>query len=236
MVKAYLMNRNELANMDYDEAIFSDGRRAKIEKISHDDDKELSACVELLLIYALKSLDENVKLPLEITEEESGNLLLETKVNGYEKIYFNMSHSKDYAACVVSDNPVGIDIETIKTKEVEHMDKILHPDEVLLLSFVSNPSEKKKYFYECWVSKESYLKNLGCGLSVRPNEFLVEEEKLVTELNNLEQRYVHVCKSKEIKNADFRFDGEYRLAICSLKKEPMDIELLDGEWPVGSFL
>ena len=229
MVKAYIINRHELEHFEYDEAIFSEGRKAKIEKITHDDDKQLSACVELLLIHALKELDDGIELPLKITEEESGNLLLETPVKGYEKIYFNMSHSRDYAACVVSDNPVGIDIETIKTKEVEHMDKILHPDEMLLLSFVSNPSEKKKYFYECWVSKESYLKNLGCGLSVRPNEFLVEEEKLVTELPNLEQRYVHVCKSKEIKNADFKFDGEYRLAICSLKKEKMEIELVQRE-------
>ena len=228
MVKAYLLNREELKKIKYDEAILSEGRRAKIEKFKHEDDKELSACAELLLIYALKKLDAHVQLPLNITEEESGNLLLETKIEGYEKIYFNITHSRDFAAVAVADEPIGIDIETIKTKDVDHMDRILHPEEVLLLSFVSNPSEKKKYFYECWVSKESYLKNLGCGLSVRPNEFKVEEEKLVTELENLEQRYVHLCTSKEIKNADFTFDGSYRLAICSMRKEDFDITLLSA--------
>lgn len=228
MIKAYLLNREELKKIKYDEMIFSEGRKAKIEKFKHEDDKELSACAELLLIYALKKLDVHVQLPLEITEEESGNLLLDSKVEGFEKIYFNISHSKDYAAVVVSDEHVGIDIETIKTKEVDHMDRILHEEEVLLLSFVSNPSEKKKYFYECWVSKESYLKNLGLGLSVRPNEFKVEEEKLVTKLDNLKQRYVHLCKSKEIKNADFTFDGNYRLAICSERKEEFDVTLLSA--------
>ena len=226
MIRAYILDRNDLAKIKYDEAILSEGRKAKIEKIKHEDDKQLATCVELLLIHALKKLDNNISLPLEITEEESGNLLLNTKVEGFEKIYFNMSHSKDFAACAISDKPIGIDIETIKTKDVEHMDKILHPEEMLLLSFVTNPLEKKKYFYECWVSKESYLKNLGCGLSVRPNEFKVEEEKLVTELPNLEQRYVHVFKAKEIKNADFGFDGDYRLAICSMQKEEMDVALL----------
>lgn len=228
MIKAYILDRNELEKIKYDEAVLSEGRKAKIEKVTHEDDKQLSACVELLLIYALKNLDKEVNLPLEITEEESGNLKLESPVKGYEKIYFNMSHSKDYAACAVSDEPIGIDIETIKTKDVEHAERILHPEEVALLTFVSNPSEKKKYFYECWVSKESYLKNLGCGLSVRPNEFKVEEEKLVTELEDLEPRYVHVLKSKEIENADFKFDGDYRLAICSMKKEDMEAKLLSA--------
>ncbi len=226
MVKAYLLDRNELDKIKYDEAILSKGRKAKIEKCSHEDDKQLSACVELLLIHALKNLDSKIILPLDITEEESGNLLLNTKVEGFEKIYFNMSHSKDYAAVAIADAPVGIDIETIKTKEVEHLDKILHEEEMLVLSFITNPLEHKKYFYECWVGKESYLKNLGCGLAVRPNEFRVTEEKLITKLENLEQRYVHVCKSSEIENADFRFDANYMLAITTMKKEPIEIKLL----------
>ncbi len=229
MVKAYLLDRNELENIKYDEAIFSEGRKVKIEKCTHDDDKQLSACVELLLIHALKALDKEITLPLDITEEESGNLILNTKVNGFEKIYFNMSHSKDYAALAIADAPVGIDIETIKTKEVEHLDKILHEEEMLVLSFITNPLEKKKYFYECWVGKESYLKNLGCGLAVRPNEFRVTEEKLVTNLENLKQRYVHVFRSSEIENADFRFDANYMLAVATMQKEPISVELLSAK-------
>ena len=70
----------------YDPSIFSEGRLQKIEKVKQEDDKQLSAAVELLLIYALKQLDEEVSLPLQVKEEESGNLLLESKVkvNGEE--------------------------------------------------------------------------------------------------------------------------------------------------------
>lgn len=230
MVRAYLLNRKELGNISYDESLFSEGRREKIAKIKREDDIQLSAGVELLLIHALKALDPEVELPLKITEEESGNLLLDTPVSGQEHLYFNLSHSKDYAICVICDEPVGVDIECVKTKDVSHMDRILHEKEYQILGFITNSEEKKKYFYECWVTKESYLKNLGCGLAVRPSNFMVDEEKLLTEDPQLKQRYVHVYKANEIKNADWHFDASYRMAICTQKKDPdVQVSILKAE-------
>ena len=229
MLRVYLTNIEELKNLTIDDAIFSDQRKDKIEKIKHEEDKQLSRAVELLLIYGLKQIDPKLQVPLPIKAEESGNLLLE---KAGEPIYFNLSHAKEYAACAISDAPVGIDVECVKTREIEHMDKILHPQEMAILSFVTNPEEKKKFFYECWVTKESYLKNLGLGLSVRPGDFAVNEDKLeidedklkATEDSNagirkLEKRYVHIYKSAEIENADWKFDASYRMAVCTQKKD-----------------
>lgn len=239
MIRAYIINKNQLENIKYETSIFSEGRLQKIEKVKLEDDKQLSAAVELLLIYALKQLDATIELPLQIREEESGNLLLESKVtvNGEEKqLFFNLSHSKEYAACAVSDEPVGIDIECVKTRDVEHMDKILHEQEVLILSFVTNPEEKKKFFYECWVTKESYLKNLGCGLTIRPAEFMVSEDKMETQRADLKKRYVHIYKAKEIENADWKFDNSYRMAICSKRKqEDAKVAILAAEDFDGMF-
>lgn len=204
--------------MNIDENLFSAQRREKIEKMKHEDDKQLSRGVELLLNYGIAKIIPDVTLPLSIDVEESGNLLLNLP-EGCEKLYFNLSHAKNYAACVISDEPVGIDVECVKTKDVEHMDKILHGQENLILSFVTNPEEKKKFFYECWVTKESYLKNLGLGLAVRPSDFAVSEENLETENKDLQKRYVHVYKASEIENADWKFDASYRMAICSMKKD-----------------
>ena len=230
MVRAYLINRNELEKVYYDEAILTEGRKDKINRMKHEDDKQLSACVELLLIHALKALDPEVALPLQITEEESGNLLLDSKVSGFDQLYFNMSHSKDYAVCAVCDKPVGVDIESVKTKDVAHMDKILHETENKILGFITNSEEQKKYFYECWVTKESYLKNLGCGLSVRPSSFMVDEDTLDTNEKGLQKRYVHVYKGNEVQNADWHFDAGYRLAICTQKKDPdTKVEIITAE-------
>ncbi|MBO4835082.1 MAG: 4'-phosphopantetheinyl transferase superfamily protein [Lachnospiraceae bacterium] len=220
----------ELKDLTIDDTLFSDQRKEKIEKTKQEEDKQLSRAVELLLIYGLKQIDPEIPMPLPIKAEESGNLLLE---KAGEPLYFNLSHAKEYAACAISDAPVGIDVECVKTREVAHMDKILHPQEMAILSFVTNPEEKKKFFYECWVTKESYLKNLGIGLGVRPGDFAVNEDKLeINEdklkanddpdaaIRKLEKRYVHIYKSAEIENADWKFDASYRMAVCTLKKDP----------------
>ena len=219
MLRVYLLHTDELKDLAINEELFSAQRREKIERIKHEDDRQLSRAVELLLIYGLKQIDPDIPLPLPIKEEESGNLILETG-----SLYFNLSHSKEYAACAISDKPVGIDVECVKTRDVQHMEKILHPQEASILGFVTNPEEKKKFFYECWVTKESYLKNLGLGLSIRPAEFAVNEDRLeaepdVVEKHGLKQRYVHIYKAQEIQNADWKFDASYRLAVCTEQKE-----------------
>lgn len=219
MVRAFLINRKELEKVDYDEGILTERRKEKIAKLKHEDDQQLSACVELLLIHALKEMDPELSLPLQITEEENGNLLLDTKVPGFDTLYFNLSHSRDYAICAVSDSRIGVDIECVKTKDVSHMDRILYEKEYQILGFITNSEEQKKYFYECWVTKESYLKNLGLGLSVHPSKFMVEEDVLETKESGLQKRYVHIYKANEIENADWHFDASYRMAICTEKKD-----------------
>lgn len=222
MLRVYLLHTDELKDLNINEDLFSAQRKEKIERMKHEDDKQLSRAVELLLIYGVMQIDPEIKLPLPVRVEESGNLLLDDTI--LPGLFFNLSHAKEYAACAISDQPVGIDVECVKTRDVLHMEKILHPMEASILGFVTNPEEKKKFFYECWVTKESYLKNLGCGLKVRPGEFAVNEDKLeaegsVLEKHGLKQRYVHIYKAGEIENADWKFDASYRLAVCTQKKE-----------------
>lgn len=254
MIRTYLINRNELENISYNEDILSPGRREKIARVKRDDDKQLSACVELLLIYALKKNGMDIKLPLSIEEDERKKLTLMDL-----PVYFNMSHASDYAACTLSDSPIGVDLEYFRVKELINPEKILHPDEARLMAYVSNPNEKKKFFYECWVAKESYLKNLGIGLIVRPSEFMVSKDRLVIRdedfskfkgnhssqltfkhgeapkgtdstlfdnLSYLEQRYVHVFEPGEIRGTDWKFDSGYRMAVCSMQKDPDNIARL----------
>ena len=220
MIRIYLLKRTDLEKIDYKEEVFSADRKEKLSKIKFDEDYQLSSCAELLLIYALKKLDPEIKLPLETRAQESGKLKLLTPVKGYGEIFFSLSHAKDWAVCAVSDGNIGVDIEYAKAKLVARPEKILHPEEYRAYSYITNSLEKQKYFYECWVSKESYLKQLGIGLIVRPSNFMVSEDRLVTEEGaKLKKRYVHVYRSEEIKNSDWKFGAGYRLAVCSAKKD-----------------
>ena len=136
MLRVYLLHTDELKDLAVNEDLFSAQRKEKIQKLKHEDDKQLSKGVELLLMYGLKQIDPSVHFPLSIKEEESGNLLLENQLD--PPVFFNLSHAKEYAACAIADKPVGIDVECVKTREVQHMDRILHPQEVMIQGFITN--------------------------------------------------------------------------------------------------
>ena len=112
-----------------------------------------------------------------------------------------------------------MDIEYIKRPELPNPEKILHPEEAGTLGFISNPLEKKKYFFECWTGKESYLKNLGIGLIVRSSDFLVSEDRLEANNKKLKSRYVHCMEPGEVLGTDWKFDANYKISVCSMKKD-----------------
>ena len=251
MIRTYLFHKDELEQVPYVQEILSKDRREKIEKLKREDAKELSVCAELLLIYALRTESEEIALPLSVQKDERDKPSLEEG-----RWHFNLSHARDFAVCSLSDQPVGVDIESFKVREILYPEKILHPEEARLLGYISNANEKKKYFFECWVAKESYLKNLGIGLMVRPSDFMVSEDELMIKdrkienprgshtkiqlpaniqegrheggkdttlsdnLQLLEKRYVHVFAPGEIRGTDWKFDANYRCAVCSQQKDP----------------
>jgi 4'-phosphopantetheinyl transferase len=75
-----------------------------------------------------------------------------------ESIHFNISHSKDFIACVVGSAVNGIDIEQNRTVSETLARHILHEDERDLF----DESELLKI----WVLKEAYSKYVGKGLSI----------------------------------------------------------------------
>jgi len=225
MIRTYLLNIEELDKMSYNESDFSERRKNDIERFKREEDKKLSAAAELLLIYALKQVMPELMLPLEIIEDDKGRpeivseIKLDRKIFKDGKLYFNISHSKDYSICSIADEPIGVDIEYCKVNSIPNPEAILYPKEVETMAFVTNPSEKNKYFFECWTLKESYLKNLGIGLEIRPKEFMVAEDMVEAPGRKMKKRYTHCLKLGEIKNADWKFDMNYRISICSMKKD-----------------
>ena len=140
MIRTYLINKNELSEIPYRNEMLSESRIRRIEKLKREEDKDRSVCAELLLIYALRQQEE-ITLPLPVEEDERNKLTLPGS-----PWHFNISHAKDYAACSLSDAPVGVDLEYFRVRELMQADRILHPEEAQLLHYISNPNEKKKYF------------------------------------------------------------------------------------------
>ena len=81
---------------------------------------------------------------------------------GHPEIHFNLSHCKEAAACVVSDQPVGIDVESIREYKEPLVHYAMNDEEVRQIEASDNPAAA---FIRLWTMKEATLKLIGTGIS-----------------------------------------------------------------------
>ncbi|WP_264565381.1 4'-phosphopantetheinyl transferase family protein [Flavobacterium sp. N3904] len=78
-------------------------------------------------------------------------------------LYFNISHSEDWAVIAISRHNVGIDIEYL-TEDFNFtnlLPDIFDNNEILA---IQNAVNKKHAFYTSWTRKEAFVKALGKGI------------------------------------------------------------------------
>ena len=79
------------------------------------------------------------------------------------KLHISISHCRKGIACIISDSPVGIDVEEASRMNLKIAKRICTPDELLLLE---NAENKQEYLCRLWVLKEAYSKMTGQGMAV----------------------------------------------------------------------
>jgi 4'-phosphopantetheinyl transferase len=85
---------------------------------------------------------------------------------------FNASQSRDVALIALSrSGPVGVDLEAVSAPVDlgELGTEVLTPRERMLLSTLPS-AEQREFFFRMWVCKEAYLKGLGTGFTIPPNQ------------------------------------------------------------------
>ena len=81
---------------------------------------------------------------------------------GHEDIHFNLSHCKTAVACAISDNPIGIDVESIRDAKESVIRYAMNDDEARQIISSSNSALE---FTKLWTMKESVLKLTGEGIN-----------------------------------------------------------------------
>jgi 4'-phosphopantetheinyl transferase len=89
------------------------------------------------------------------------------------ELYFNLSHSRSRAMCVIGDIPVGCDIEFIKKANEGIAKRFFSAKDNELLKSAKRLGEPeyRESFYTLWTLKESYIKCTGLGLKCPMDSF-----------------------------------------------------------------
>lgn len=136
--------------------------------------KECTMSFALLKNIFSENSDNGAGEEMEFEYGERGKPVLK----GRPDIHFNISHCKKAVACVVSDKPVGIDIECLGRYK-ESLAKVVLSDEEMLS--VLQTDDPDKAFTILWTKKEALLKCLGTGVSSDMKNVLAEhKDKKIT--------------------------------------------------------
>lgn len=142
-------------------------RREKVLRCKNRKDQQRSLLAEILLRYGLEK--EGISYAnIEFSKSPEGKPFMKSE----EGIHFSISHAGDYVACLISDETVGVDIESLdkpvfrpekEASLVSMAKKCLNGTEWELFQ---ESADKAKLFMEYWTKKEAYSKCVGLGLKL----------------------------------------------------------------------
>ena len=112
---------------------------------------------------------------------------------GHSDIHFSLSHCQQAVACAVSDKPVGIDIETVRSYHESLVHYTMNDEEVAHITSSPRPDVA---FIRLWTQKEARLKMTGEGISNHLKDVLAEGPWNITTVEALDRGYIYsLCES-----------------------------------------
>ena len=135
----------------------SEQRREQALKFKHEQGQRLCVLAYLLLKQALREGYGITENPVfEYNEHGKPSIV------GHPEIFFNLSHCKEAAICVVSDQPVGVDVEGIREYKESLVNYTMNDEEIAQIKTAENPAAA---FIRLWTMKEATTKLIGTGIS-----------------------------------------------------------------------
>ena len=149
---------DDIEHFDWQAALplLSEQRREQCLKFKHEQGRKTCAAVYLLLCEGLRKEYGITELPVfEYGEHGKPSIV------GHPEIFFNMSHCREAAICVLSDVPVGVDVESIRSYSESLARYTMSDAEMELIEKSERPDVE---FIRLWTLKEAVLKRSGEGI------------------------------------------------------------------------
>ena len=164
----------------------SEQRREQALKFKYEQGQRLCVLAYLLLKQALREGYGITENPVfEYNEHGKPSIV------GHPEIYFNLSHCKEAAICVVSNQPVGVDVEGIREYRESLVNYTMNDEEITLIKSAENHAAA---FIRLWTMKEATTKLIGTGISNDMKTVLDPTKYKYTTVDR--QRYIYtICEN-----------------------------------------
>ncbi len=175
---------DDIAGFDFKAALplLSDQRREQALKFKYELGRKTCAMAYLLLCEGLRQEYGITERPVFDYGEHGKPIIV-----GHPDIHFNVSHCREGVICVVSDRPVGVDIESIREYKESLVRYTMNDCEVQQIEQAEHPEVE---FIRLWTMKEAVLKLSGKGIVDNMKGVLTGHEQIETVYNE-EKKYIY---------------------------------------------
>lgn len=176
-------------------------RKEKVDKLRFKKDKYLSLGAEYLLMRACAQFGIDYYKQTIITNEYLKPVFEDLDIG------FNLSHSGSKAMCIMSDRPVGCDIEHVRDINIKIARRYFSTEEYQLLNGCDNEEKRKEMFFRLWTLKESFMKCMGLGFRLPLNCFSIGVDKAINTVSQSVDEHTYKLYEENI-------GDEYKCSWC----------------------
>lgn len=178
--------REDIWDFDLESSLreISEQRREQALRFKHEQGRRLCVLAYLLLKQGLREEYGIMENPVfEYNEHGKPSIV------GHPEIFFNLSHCKEAVACAISDQPVGIDVESVRSYKERLVRYTMNDEEVRDIETSEQPDTT---FIRLWTMKEATMKLVGTGISKDMKSVIDTDRYKYTTVDR--QRYIYtVC-------------------------------------------
>ena len=178
--------REDIWDFDLESSLreVSEQRREQALRFKHEQGRRLCVLAYLLLKQGLREEYGIMDNPVfEYNEHGKPSIV------GHPEIFFNLSHCKEAVACAISDQPVGIDVESVRSYKERLASYTMNDEEVRDIETSEQPDTT---FIRLWTMKEATMKLVGTGISKDMKSVIDTDRYKYTTVDR--QRYIYtVC-------------------------------------------
>ncbi len=182
---------DDIEHFDFQKALplLSAQRREQALKFKFELGRKTSAAVYLLLREGLLK-EYGITEPPVFDFGEHGK----PTIVGHPDIHFNMSHCREAAICMLSREPVGVDVESIREYHESLVRYTMNDAEVQQIEQADRPDVE---FIKLWTRKEAVLKLSGMGIVDNMKQVLETTTSELTTVVGPEARYIYsICRPR----------------------------------------